>query len=263
MKINKYIKKVKANDYYGFYKLLKKDYKEISLRINRISALNENEYKLYFNFLIDLWSYLKTEELSQINLDILYNNPVKKVFEYEPYESYYSKNLEKIYIKDTNNEKINTLRKYNYIHQKLIQRLILEGLKEEFNINKEDVINEFFLNRITGGTTKFIDIYGEYGDIRTDMCYFFDIFILTNNRLLYKPLTIRYEPIYIDYINYKEISLNEISIIEFKRNSIDITFKNKEIFQIKFSNNQGFRSLKEKLIEALKYKVSKEIVVIG
>ena len=264
--IKKYVEIANSNDYYMFYKNLRKDFNFIRKLLNRRNLCSDRNY---FNFIITFWSDLKGVD-TKISRDLpFYIDKYiegKSNFKFENYKDYYEKNTEKIFIKTSTDSKVINLRVNNYIHQKAIERLIIEEIKSSFNIQNKDIYSEFFLNKILKNSSSvytvstnayLIDFYGNYIDtsIRYEpLNYFFYVYILTQEFIIIKPIKVNYKNV---YDNNKEIiykfSLNDISKIKFYSRAVQYVFRNNRILNMDLTNYGTFK-FKNDLLKYVKDK---------
>ncbi|MGL5633673.1 MAG: hypothetical protein ACRDDL_01125 [Sarcina sp.] len=247
--IKRYEKIANKNDYYMFYKNLGKDFSSIRKLLNERNLCMDRDY---FNFIITFWYDLKESYIYQYKNFNSYIDKYmedKSNFKFETYEDYYKKNSERNFIKSTTDSKIINLRVNNYIHQKAIERLIIEEIKSSFNIQDKDVYSEFFLNKIfskdynsLSANTYLIDTYGNYVDTSIQfeqLNYFFCACILTQKFIIIKPIKVNYKNVYSnDKERIYKFLLTDISKIKFYPRGVQYIFKNDKVL------NKGYKILK-------------------
>lgn len=209
-----------------------------------------------------MWKNLKLNE-DELSLDFYIEKYLenKVSFKFENYKEYYRKNTEKIFIEESNDPKVITMRNNIYIHQRVIGRLILEDVKMQFNIKDEDIEIERFLNKIgTRSSSLFnkatnsylVDFYGNYIDtsIRYQpLNYFFYVYILTKSFMIIKPININYKSLYYnDKEVVRQIFLNDINKIKFVKEckTINFVLKNGKTIYM-YITNYGLYRLKDDL----------------
>lgn len=258
--IKEYEKAIRNNNYEEFYKNLKNDF-NIIRRVLDEKNLNDDEN--YFNFLISLWRNMRKNE-GELSLDFYIEKYLenKVSFKFENYKEYYRRNTEKIFIEESDDPEVITMRNNIYIHQRAIGRLILEDVKMQFNIKDEDIEIERFLNKIgTSSSSLFnkatnsylVDFYGNYVDtsIRYQpLNYFFYVYILTKSFMIIKPININYKSLY--YNDNKEVvrkiflsDINKIKFVE-ECKTINFVLKSKKTIYM-YITNYGLYRLKDDL----------------
>ncbi|MGL5616488.1 MAG: hypothetical protein ACRDD2_09735 [Sarcina sp.] len=270
--LKKYKKIAKENNYDEFYKILKGDCKNIRIFLDE---RNLSEDKDYFNFLIDFWSNLKISE-DHLAIDYYIEKYLenKISFKFESYREYYDENSEKYFLKESNDPKVIELRNNIYIHQKVIERLIYQDIKVQYNLEDEDVEQEVFLNKIgksgaSSGTSELsissysIDFYGNYVDTTLAVYgrrYFFYAYLLTKTAIILKPIKLNYESI---FYNDKEIvyylSLENIEKIKANDKRILYVMKNCKNLYVTLTNCGSFRFKKLLMEYANKKNIDFEI----
>lgn len=240
MNIKKYIKIIENNDYYGLYTILHKDYALFYEKLKQCNTDNNKLDLIYYNFVLYMWNEIKENNI------------------YESEEIYIEKYLEsksilKYDLKEFTNidkeidEKTLSIRKSNFIHHKIIEELLIDDLKRKSN--QDTILSEHFVDTVNGNL-RYIDCYGNFGYKDTLPNYFFYIFLLSDNAIIYKPLTVRYESIP-DNKEFKVIHLSKISYAESKKSS------NKNIE----GNIITLRSIEDKVLLTLRDLLSPNVVI--
>lgn len=248
MRIGKYTKIIDSNNYYKFYKTLKKDYKKINLLINNKQFDSKIDPEVfYFNFLLYLWDNAANYKsfIECINSFPIDTNDFTT---FKPYEEYIKDDSIKEFLSQTQttDEKILELRKYNYIHRLILEKIVLDNIKNKIGVH--DLEHEFILTRLTANSTeRFIDDEGSYKDNSSETNYFYDIYFLTDECIIYHPLNIKYEPVQ-DTKQFFSIRLENIKAIYFTQNKMLLNIKliNNSVITTYIANNnmgEAFRKI--------------------
>ncbi|MGL4990571.1 MAG: hypothetical protein ACRC57_05285 [Sarcina sp.] len=253
MRIGKYTKIIDSNNYYKFYKTLKKDYKKInSLISNKQFDSKVDAEMFYFNFLLYLWDNAPNyKSFSECFNSFPIDNSDYSTF--ESYEEYINRDSVKELLNQSENadEKMLELRKYNYIHRLAIEKIVLDNIKNKIGVH--DLEHEFILTRLTANSNeRFIDDEGTYKDNSSESNYFYDIYFLTDECIIYHPLNIKYEPVQ-DTKQFFSIRLENIKSIYFTQNKMLLNIKlinNSVITTYIASNTMGevFRKVLEEYL---------------